>query len=75
MSCSWGHVCPWLAQLRFAAPLATAQARSARPLGAPSVGAFAQCLGGLEQETRRQKRRLQGDLVGDGAEGWVGDLA
>ena len=29
---------PRLAQLRFAAPLATAQARSARPLGAPSVG-------------------------------------
>ena len=29
---------PQLAQLRFAAPLATVQARSARPLGAPDVG-------------------------------------
>ena len=46
-----------LAQLRFAAPLATAQARSARPLRRSFRRHFAQCLGGLEQETRRRKSR------------------
>ena len=40
---------PRLAQLRFAAPLATAQARSARPLGAPSVGTPLNASGALSK--------------------------
>ena len=38
MKCSRGARMSQLAHLRFAPPLAKAQARSARPLGAPSVG-------------------------------------
>ena len=48
---------PRLVQLHFAAPLAKAQARSARPLRRSFRRHCAQCLGGLEQETERRKSR------------------
>ena len=46
---------PRLAQLRFAAPLAAAQARSARPLRRSFRRHFAQCLGGLELNEKAKK--------------------
>ena len=46
---------PRLAQLRFASPLATVQARSARPLRRSFRRHSAQCLGALELNEKAKK--------------------